>query len=548
LLAPGEILTRLRERFQLLKRPDGRGSIARQRTLLATVEWSYALLEHREQQLFRRLSVFAGAFDLAGANAMGGVDTLDVVGRLVDKSLVIARSTDQATRYHLLDTLRDYAWERLEETGEVELARKRHLDHFLGRAESMYVATETIDGPTRVLDDDLDNLRAAMEWCEQSDPSAGLRLIGSTRTVWYRRDSSGGRRWAHLFLERCPEPSLARVHALIAAGELEILGDNQRSRQLLTEARHLAAHLGDQAARLMADTLIGAIAFLEGHTADAVNHLERCRDASEELGDQRALARVLLLLSLPLLTDRSRREEARANVELAQRIGVEVCDRYITGVADYTLGMYWRWTGRPQHALEHLRRAALALNAVGEVTHLSAALLLIARLQASRDPVRAARLGAAAMAVSSHLGVRHTERVRQATDQLRTELAARLGKQADEAWAQGQRLSVDEAVTLALQDLRVSVKRSNGLTSREIEVAESVARGRTSSEIGALLHLSTRTVDNHLAHIFNKLGLSTRFQVANWFVTTQGSLTLTAMSSPDMSNGLSSDTDVRRSV
>jgi predicted ATPase len=106
LLTPGEILERLHERFELLKRVGGRGLTPRQQTLRATVEWSYALLEPREQQLFRRLSVFAGPFDVAGANAMGGADTLDALGRLVDKSLVIAQAAQRGTRYRLLDTLR----------------------------------------------------------------------------------------------------------------------------------------------------------------------------------------------------------------------------------------------------------------------------------------------------------------------------------------------------------------------------------------------------------------------------------------------------------
>jgi predicted ATPase/transcriptional regulator with XRE-family HTH domain len=465
LLTPGEILARLHERFELLKRVGSRGFTWRQQTLRATVEWSYALLEPTEHQLFRRLSVFAGSFDLAGANAMGGADTLDVLGRLVDKSLVIAQATEHRTRYRLLETLRSYAWERLRDAGEVEFARRRHLDHFLGRAESLYRPTETIDGPTRVLDDDLDNLRSAMEWCQMSDPRAGLQLIGATRTVWFRRDFAEGRRWARLFLERCTEPSVARVHALLTAGELEALADTERSKQLLVEARDVAANLGDRETYVMADWLLGTVAFLEGRTPDAV-HLEQSLTVSEELGDARMSGCVRVVLAWALLTNRVRREEARVALERAQRLGAEVGDRWIVGMVDYSFGLYWRWTGHPQHALDHFRHAATALHAIGDVANLCVALFQIARLLAGRDPVRAARLAGGALAIGAHVGVRPGHRLGQAIDQLEAELGARIGiQQAHAAWLQGEQLSADEAVSLALEDEEGMSKRHGGLSA-----------------------------------------------------------------------------------
>src|SRR5262249_2519691 len=105
LLTPAEILGRLDARFKLLKQVGRRDVAPRQQTLRTTVEWSYALLEPAEQALFRRLSVFAGAFDLAAATTIGGPDTLDVLGRLVDKSLIMASSTEHGSKYRLLETL-----------------------------------------------------------------------------------------------------------------------------------------------------------------------------------------------------------------------------------------------------------------------------------------------------------------------------------------------------------------------------------------------------------------------------------------------------------
>jgi hypothetical protein len=161
--------------------------------------------------------------------AGSGSDTLDVLGRLVDKSLVVAEPTPRATRYRLLDTVRSYAWEWLVEAGEVELAAGRHVDHFLGRAEDLYVPTESVDGPTRDLDEDLDDLRRALAWCERTNPAAGLRLIAATVHTWWRRSCAEGRQWPLSLPDRCPSPSLARCRALYAAGRLEVLA-NPRAR------------------------------------------------------------------------------------------------------------------------------------------------------------------------------------------------------------------------------------------------------------------------------------------------------------------------------
>jgi predicted ATPase/transcriptional regulator with XRE-family HTH domain len=213
LLAPAEILKRLEDRFTLLMRVGARDVAPRQQTLQATVDWSYQLLERCEQQLFRRLAVFAGPFDVSAASAMVGVDALDLLARLVDKSLVIADVGERSSRYRLLDTLREYAREQLHDVGEVAVARQRHLEHFLRRAESLFRINETVDGPTRALDDSLNDLRSALEWCAMTDAESGVRLIGATRLVWFRRDCAEGRSWAERFLGNSPARSRARARA-----------------------------------------------------------------------------------------------------------------------------------------------------------------------------------------------------------------------------------------------------------------------------------------------------------------------------------------------
>jgi predicted ATPase len=228
-------------------RRTSRGTSTRHHTLRATVDWSYELLDVAEQQLFRRLAVFRGGFDLAAARAMGGSGTLDLLARLIDKSLVLAEQGPHGTRYRLLETLRQYAWERLHDANDVDFARSRHMAHFLGRAEALYTPVQGMGGPLRALDPEVENLRSAFEWCELTDPDAGLRLVAATGYLWWRRSAAEGRRWADLFLSRCPEPG-----ALHAAGMLEMFSDPTRARCIEEASFAVAEHLGDRATAAIA--------------------------------------------------------------------------------------------------------------------------------------------------------------------------------------------------------------------------------------------------------------------------------------------------------
>ncbi|MBV9581864.1 MAG: hypothetical protein JO057_25055, partial [Chloroflexi bacterium] len=512
---------RLEDRFALLRRIGGRGGSPRQQTLRATIEWSYNLLEPAEQQLFRRLAVFAGPFDLPAAQAMGGPATLDVLGRLVDKSLVVAQARQNTTLYRLLDTLRPYAWEQLEAAGEVELARERHLEHILGRAEELFIPTETVDGPTWALDRDLDDLRSALEWCRVANPQAGLRLMAATQNVWWRRSCAEGRRWATVFLDCCPEPNLARAQTLHTAGRLEVYADPAKGRRLLTEGHALAASLGDRVTEGMLDGHLGMAAFAQGDTAAGLEYFARGIQIMEELGDVRASTRMRSYLAWIMLADDARREEAREQLERAHRVADELGDRWITGIADFGLGLYWRRMGKPQRALQQFLRTITVLQSLEEVPLLCEALLQVARLIAASQPVRAAELASAALAIAGRAGVYFQPRVLRRVEQLRTDLGGRLGcAQSEWAWAKGERMSVDEAVALVLSEGQEASTGPGGLSARELEIARLVARGLTSRQAGEILHLSTRTVDSHLGRMFNKLGLSNRLQLTAWLMRT----------------------------
>jgi DNA-binding CsgD family transcriptional regulator len=399
----------------------------------------------------------------------------------------------------------------------VESARQGHLQYFLERAKSLFKPSDSIDGPTRELDGELDDLRSAFEWCLEADPQAGLLLIGVTRDVWWRRSFAEGRRWARIFLERCPEPTLARAKALDTLALVEVLSDPAGAQRSLRHARRLATRL-DQSTLAHVEYRLGFAAFIEEDAGHAIRHLERALSVMERLGDQRGSVNVQVILAWALLPDHGRREEARIRLEHALQEARELGDRYAAGSADYGLGLYWRWSGHPRRALDHFRNVLETTRALEIIPTLAGTLLHVARLLAPGEPVRAARVAGAGVAAARRAGVQVAPRLLGSIEHLRAELAQRLGEeQAKRAWTDGERLTMDEAVALALEQAWPTCRRQGGLSPRELEVTQLVAGGLSSPEIGELMHLSPRTVDNHLARIYAKLGLSNRLQLATWF-------------------------------
>jgi predicted ATPase/class 3 adenylate cyclase/DNA-binding CsgD family transcriptional regulator len=195
-LSVDDILGSLHDRFRLLT-GGARTAVRRQQTLRASVDWSHALLTEPERVLFRRLAVFMGGFDLDAAQIVAGTSeveryqVLDQLSLLVDKSLVITENTTGRTRYRLLETVRQYALEKLGESGEADDVRGRHRDHYLAVAAVLgdRWRPDYLEHLGR-MDSDMDNLRAAFSWSlEAGDTDVALRLASSLFPVW----QDGGR-------------------------------------------------------------------------------------------------------------------------------------------------------------------------------------------------------------------------------------------------------------------------------------------------------------------------------------------------------------------
>ncbi|MGH9194085.1 MAG: helix-turn-helix transcriptional regulator [Acidimicrobiales bacterium] len=190
-LSPAEIAAGLDDRFRLLA-GGARGVIARQQTLAASVEWSHHLLDEPDRAVLHQLAVFTGGFTVDAARAVcvgPGADdeVLVTLGRLVDKSLVLVDQDDAQARYRLLDTIRQYAHDRLRDAGEAAATRDRHLDHFLGLAESAEPELEGTDQDAwlAILESEHDNLRTALDWAFSApETERGRRLAAALARLW----------------------------------------------------------------------------------------------------------------------------------------------------------------------------------------------------------------------------------------------------------------------------------------------------------------------------------------------------------------------------
>jgi predicted ATPase/DNA-binding winged helix-turn-helix (wHTH) protein len=258
MLSITQIDSRLNDRFQLLTRGT-HTAVARQRTLKATVDWSYDLLSDSERQLVGRLSVFAGgctmeaAEEVTSGNGSEQGDVLDLLSGLVDKSLVNVDSyTDESRRYRFLETVRQYARERLLESGEAERLRDRHLAFFqelVHRAEPELTSARQVTWLNR-LQREHDNLRLALESCLATAERAeqGLELAAALCWFWMKR---GYFREGQAFLERALSasartPSVLRAKALMSLGSLTFFqGDFIRTRSVLEESVTLGRAAGD---------------------------------------------------------------------------------------------------------------------------------------------------------------------------------------------------------------------------------------------------------------------------------------------------------------
>jgi len=302
-LTPNELLARLDDRFRLL-RGGGRG-IERHQTLRATVAWSYQLLTDQQQLLFDRVSVFAGGFDLPTAEAicsddlLDGFDIIDLLGELVDKSMVIADRTGTTTRYRLLETLRQYGEERLTDRSETAMLRDRHLEHYANLARPVwkrYLTAEQVQIDL-ILTTEWDNLRTAHQWAiTMRDRDVAAAIASAVHFYARNRLINEVSDWVDQTLALADEDGFDDVFIVMGAAHWAYtLADPDRAGYLSERAWSLAANreldeLESAAVRAVhLATSVGRGGDATAAVADAHRALEAAEDPA---------SRVLILISL----------------------------------------------------------------------------------------------------------------------------------------------------------------------------------------------------------------------------------------------------------
>ena len=340
LLTPEQIAQGLVDRFRLLS-GGSRTAVARQQTLLASVEWSYNLLTEAEAALLRRLAVFTGRFTLDGAEAVGADDglprpeVLDLLGGLVDKSLVQFEEDWPPPRYRLLETIRQYANQKLIESEEATLIRDRHLDFYVEVAEA---ARQDLEGSADLmgvldsLDLDYDNLRAALEWARSADPEKGMKIARALWGYWYTRGfyTEGSMRCETAALASDEDPGW-RARALATASVLATTGvDTIRARPMAEEALALARGGDDDLVLLEALYAMASAHFLT-HPAKSREHATEALELARALGDRFYEIRATYILGLAESTagnfsvsERLLNDTLRLHNETNNRVGLHV--------------------------------------------------------------------------------------------------------------------------------------------------------------------------------------------------------------------------------
>jgi DNA-binding CsgD family transcriptional regulator len=552
-LAVGQILDRLTDRFGLLTDGD-RAALPRQQTLRTAIDWSHDLLADAERAVLRRCAAFAGRFTLDDVEAVCASEdvpaarALAVLSSLVDKSLVMRENAGGLACYRLHETMREFAALKLAEAGEADAVELRCADHYHRAANQRSAPDTRYRLPERLewADLEIENLRAVLRrYLNRDDTAAGIDLAVSLGWFWITRatteglgwlgdllESEGGdggdggdgcdrgdpgdprqRSWAYFLrgflavLKADPvtaRPSLqAAVRAARQAGQPDVLsealsmasiaesmaGDRVAARRLLDAAHAATAAL---------DYPPGRIAVLQARVFSgfAEGDLEAVRSAAaagarlaRETGDLYALEMMLLNLASAALITGDRQEltpqeltpqEPAPLLAEALRIADQIDDRVAQFYLLGAFGCHAGLSGRPRLAAQLLGASETARTLVGASRVLFLGDLLVETRQAA---------------------------------------VAALGPAVFEAeFDAGKGLSRDKALALApAKRAKPSPPAPAGpLGKRETEVARLVADGLTNKQIGTRLFISERTVDSHVRSALNKLGFSSRAQIAAW--------------------------------
>jgi predicted ATPase/class 3 adenylate cyclase len=503
-----QVASRLDDRFRLLT-GGSRTALPRQQTLRALIDWSYDLLSDPERSLFRRFSVFAGGCSFEAIEAVcSQLDVLNLLTQLVNKSLVAVEAEDDGSRYRLLETVRQYARDKLLESGESEEARNVHFDFFYNLVKTAEPELDGLNARVWVerLAAEYDNIRAALDWGLEKNVGGVLRMVPLLERFWNRQGhEEEGRqliREALARAEKLPAPqadaALERKKLMGRAwNSLAMLaysqGDNQRAAESAARAAGLAREVGDKRALALvlafqASSLMfigggdAVVPLLEeamaagrqsgdklaaglpmGMYAQAAAMVGGATEQSRELGEQGLAlmqesgdrwAATMALLSMAMVAKfRGDFPEARARFSAAEPLFRDLGDRHRINMVKSELAHIDRYEGSNAKAEAAYRETIREWKRLGHRAAIAHQLESFGYLAlAHQDAARAGRLFAAAEALREATGIAMTPLERKEYDGAVAAVRAAVTESAfTSAWAQGRAMSMDQAIAYALE-------------------------------------------------------------------------------------------------
>ena len=555
MLSVEQISSRLDDSFRLLTGNE-RTALARHRTLRATMDWSYELLEEEERTLLRCLSVFAGGFTLGATEAVAaGEDIeegrgsygrvsnpplLDLLASLVDKSLVLVAEQGGEARYRLLETVRQYGREKLGESGEAGWVQRRHAEFCLALTEDPAPDLREQGAWLRRLETERDNFRATLGWALEPEPAesqeaseeratVGLRLavsLGQGR-FWAANGLSEGLRWLEKGLARSGDslPDSARAMALNEAGWIAtVQGDPERAVALLEESFALSKKLGDKSGVAASLFQLGQLlTMIEGDPARVADLRDEAETLRSEPLDPSQAAYLVMFMAMAAWHGR---DDGEALSLFEEALGLFRDLGNLQGAA-FCLGSIGFITldrDGPEQAAAIFEEALRTLRTLRDRVGIFHCLLGAASVTGLQgEPARAARLWGAAEALGESAAVPLVPLIHSHYDYEGHVAAARsqLGEEAfSTAWSEGRQMTPEEAIEYALEeppeDTEPSETYPAGLSTREVEVLKLVANGMTNAQIAQELYISPRTVNAHLGSVYHKIGTNTRAEAARF--------------------------------
>ena len=544
-LSPAQILSKLDDRYALLTGGE-RGRPGRQQTLRASIDWSYQLCTPQEQRLWARMCVFAGGFELDAVEAVcsGGDiaadEMVDLVAGLVDKSIVVRQERGTVVQYRLLESIREFGLEHLNEAGDGPALRMRHSQWcaaLIHTAKAEWISERQVFWLARLRAENA-NIRSALDFClnEHGDADAVMEMLVGVPlgSYWVQGRFDEARHWLGEALARSSGVTVLRVRAMLRNSILAMVGGEiATGDRLLEEARRLIRQVSDPMVQAQLHHVAAHSARVAGDLPRAVSQLEQALAVSNDRTDLDCYLDILQSLAFVASMAGQHARATACYEEIIQLTGPRGESLHRAN-ALLALGLdAWR-RGDPVHAVER-QRSGLEIrlgldDGVGTALGLEALAWGVGALGQHK---RAAHLLGMAEALWDLIGTSFTTMWPDLVCEHDRSVAAARAALGEQAYAAAFRRGTQMPLARALDDAEHTRRSTRSeqagadgqglLTLREKEIAALLAQGLSNKAIAKSLVIAQRTAETHVANVLVKLGLTSRSQVAAW-VAEQGGI------------------------